>query len=141
MPGRFFVLGKYLGKTASDCVIVGRYARTRTISHYDSHMTIPTQPERDAKVRASGVAYPDLERKINWHDEDDHSVADVWSRSSGAVCLVVERKGAGWQWQIFGWLGVQLTIGRHAHSRDAGKKAAVRWWGTMTVADRARMEP
>ena len=102
-------------------------------------MTISTQPERDTKVRSSGVAYPDLERKIIWRDEDDLSEADVWSRSSGAVMLVVERKGVGWQWQIFGWLGVLLTSG-HGHSRAAAKKAAVRWWGTMTVADRAGME-
>ena len=102
-------------------------------------MTISTQPDADTKVRSSGVAYPDLERKIQWRDDADLSEADVWSRSSGAVMLVVERKGPSWHWQIFGWLGVLLTSG-HSHSRDEGKKAAVRWWGTMTVADRAGME-
>ena len=135
---RGFFCAEIRSKTAAGYGIVRRYAAAPATPN-DIHMTTTTRQPHDAKVRASGVAYPDLERKIQWRDGEDLSEADVWSRSSGAVMLVVERKAAGWQWEIFGWLGVQLTSG-HAQSRENGKKAAVRWWGTMTVADRAGME-
>lgn len=84
-----------------------------------------------------GVNFPDLERKIEWRDGGDHSWSAVRSASSGDVTLLVERVGSRWRLQANGWLGVVLfRAGGHA-SREAAKKAAVVWWGTMTAADRS----
>ena len=102
-------------------------------------MPISKPPEHAIGVRLTGVDYPHLERAISWRDEGTRSEANVWSESSGAVLLLVARRGAVWEWKIFGWLGVLLTSGV-VESLAAGKKAAVRWWGTMTMADRAGLK-
>ena len=98
-------------KRGSGCGIVRRYAEPRSTHDHDSYMTILTETGHQNKVRASGVAYPDLERKISWLDGPDVSEAAVWSRSSGGVLLEVERRPVGWSWTVYGWLGVRLASG------------------------------
>ena len=88
-----------------------------------------------------GVLFPGLVKMIEWVDKPTCSEAEVYSPRSGDVVLVAQRGRWGWAWRAQGWLGVELQRDKQVYgSRYLAKRAAVTWWGCMTVADRAGLE-
>ena len=84
-----------------------------------------------------GESFPGLEVRIEWQDSTARSFAAVHTASSGDVLLVVQLVGRGWRWHALGWLGIMAGRGNRSFgSRDEAKRAVVKWWGEMSVADR-----